>query len=533
MLNAPPPPGPLPPSTAMLDIFFHKMPMAIAVLDANYELRRCNPTWTTYIARHTAIPIHPGLPFFDMLPHTQATFEPYFQRALAGEMLQIDALSLISNDAIFYWDCAIAPWMDPTGHTGLLLVVADVTERVQSRQLLEMRVRDRTRKLSALYDVMAVAAELLDIRAVLQQSLARVLVAVHANAGAIHVMDDSRTALALVAEHGLEQAAAEQLAKIGAANPAAAWLQAHGEPPPPPAGDWRQESFVHRTSMRTYMASPMYARGSVIGLLCVLRETKRPFSQEDMALLDSVSDQIAVLIENARLRHENERLLVLEERNRLARELHDAITQSLYSLTLFAETANRLLYSGELDLARDNMGHLRDTAQQALKEMRLLVHNLRPSILEKVGLDKALRQRLDAVEKRAGLQTTLSLEGVLAMPPSAEEALYHIVQEALNNSLKHSAASAVTVALTQIGSQLTLTVADNGHGFTLESLEDRGGLGLTSIQERVQRLQGEVNITSAPGRGTTIHVTLDLDKIGAAQQSADVLGWLAHPSSNL
>lgn len=512
------------PSVAMLDIFFQKMPMAIAIFDAGRRLRRCNPTWIAYLAAHTPVAVHPGLDFFDMLPGAQATFQPYFERVLAGEMLQIDALTLVSNDAVFYWDCALAPWLDDSGQTGILLVVTDVTERVQSRQLLEMRVRDRTRKLSALYDVMAVAAELLDIRHVLQQSLARVLMAVHASAGAIQVLDESDAWLHLVVHQGLEEAAAERLTRLPADEAIPAWL---GDRPPDSAGDWRLESFVHTTPTHTYMGSPMYARGRVVGLLCVLRPTRRPFSQEDIALLDSVSDQIAVLIENARLRHQNEQLLVVEERNRLARELHDAITQSLYSLTLFAETANRLLEAGQTDLARDNLHRLGDTAQQALKEMRLLLHNLRPSILEKVGLDKALRQRLEAVEKRAGVQATLTVEGVLALPPLAEEAIYHIAQEALNNSLKHSAASAVTVALLQTGSQLSLTVSDNGDGFELERLEDRGGLGLTSMQERVERLQGEVHITSAPGCGATVCVTLDLDKIAAAVRAADHSGWLA------
>jgi PAS domain S-box-containing protein len=197
----------------------------------------------------------------------------------------------------------------------------------------------------------------------------------------------------------------------------------------------------------------------------------------------------------------------LEERQRLARELHDSVTQSLYSLTLLAEAARRLAAAGDLERVEQHVGRLGDTAQQALKEMRLLVYQLRPLALEADGLAGALQHRLDAVEKRGGVQARLVVDGLVEVPASVEEALFRIAQEALNNSLKHSGAGAVTVTLCGGGGLVGLEIADNGQGFDLADT-GRGGLGLTSMRERVEQLGGTWQLVSQPGQGTTVRVRL-------------------------
>ncbi len=123
-----------------------------------------------------------------------------------------------------------------------------------------------------------------------------------------------------------------------------------------------------------------------------------------------------------------EELAVLEERNRLARDLHDSVTQSLYSLTLYAEAASRQLSVGAYDVVAEHLRELRQSAQQSLQEMRLLVFELRPSVLEEQGLERALRSRLEAVETRAGLKATLKISGEDALPPDIEVGLYRITQ---------------------------------------------------------------------------------------------------------
>ncbi len=198
----------------------------------------------------------------------------------------------------------------------------------------------------------------------------------------------------------------------------------------------------------------------------------------------------------------------LEERQRLARDLHDSVTQSLYSLTLLAEAARRLLGTGQTPQAREYVARLGETAQQSLKEMRLLVYELRPAELEQAGLAGALQQRLDAVEKRAGVRAGLRVDGDLDLPGPVEETLYRIAQEALNNALKHAAATTVTVTLRAEARQVTLEIADDGRGFDLAAIQDRGGLGLRSMRERAAELGAALQIQAQPGAGTRLQVTL-------------------------
>jgi len=201
----------------------------------------------------------------------------------------------------------------------------------------------------------------------------------------------------------------------------------------------------------------------------------------------------------------------LEERQRLARELHDSVTQSLYSLTLLAEASRRTAAAGDVDKVVGNIARLGETAQQALKEMRLLVYELRPLALEQAGLAEALQHRLDAVEKRAGVEAQLRVSFDAELPPHIENGLYRIAQEALNNSLKHAEATKVFVALKAEARHVELEIVDNGKGFNMGAIQDQGGLGMVSIRERVEALHGEYSITSKPNEGTQIWVRAPLD----------------------
>lgn len=185
----------------------------------------------------------------------------------------------------------------------------------------------------------------------------------------------------------------------------------------------------------------MRAKGRVVGVFSVLGESGRQFRPDEVTLLASIADQVGVAVENARLYQQAEQLAVMEERERLAHDLHNSVTQSLYSLTLLAEASRRLIRTKELDLAGDYITRLGETAQDALKEMRLLVYKLRPPALEKEGLVGAIQQRLGAVERRAGVKAQLIASDPITLSAPLEEGLYRIAQEALNNALKHAKAS--------------------------------------------------------------------------------------------
>jgi PAS domain S-box-containing protein len=198
---------------------------------------------------------------------------------------------------------------------------------------------------------------------------------------------------------------------------------------------------------------------------------------------------------------------VREERQRLARELHDSVTQSLYGITLYSTAAARQLAAGDPAMARDSLAAIGATAQEALAELRLLIFELRPPILAKAGLVAALQARLDAVEGRIGtLKTRLDAPKRLALPPAIEEAFYRIAQEALNNTLKHARARQVTVTLAQDATKTCLQISDDGVGFDPQADNGHGGVGLRGIAERAALIGARLSVTSAPDQGTVITV---------------------------
>jgi signal transduction histidine kinase len=222
----------------------------------------------------------------------------------------------------------------------------------------------------------------------------------------------------------------------------------------------------------------------------------------------ALSDQAALAIENARLVAAAQEKAVLEERQRLARDLHDSVTQAVYSIGLQAQAATRLLAAGDAATTAVYLQEVQDAAQEALEEMRLLIFELRPSVLDQAGLPMALQIRLEAVEGRSHLATQLVVEGVNRLSATVEQGLYRIAQEALNNTLKHAHARRLTVVLQQTQSQVILAITDDGVGFDPATASETGGLGLRGIAERVAQLGGQLTIQSGAGAGTKLRVEI-------------------------
>ena len=228
-----------------------------------------------------------------------------------------------------------------------------------------------------------------------------------------------------------------------------------------------------------------------------------------MALLASIADEVALAVDNARLYAHAEQLAVMEERSRLARELHDSVTQLLYSLTLFAEAGQRMNKAGDHERTEQFLARVNETARQAHKEMRLLIYEMRPPTVEKEGLVGALQHRLDAVEKRSGLETQLQVEGEIELPALLEDGLFRVAVEALNNALKHAAATQVSVQIQACIHSVKLQVVDNGNGFDVDGVNNAGGSGLPNMRERVRKMGGSFEIISKPGAGTRVAVEIE------------------------
>ena len=251
---------------------------------------------------------------------------------------------------------------------------------------------------------------------------------------------------------------------------------------------------------------PVITKGQVIGVLDVQSDRYNDFDDTDLALIQALGNQAAIAIENARLYEQAQQLAIMEERARLARDLHDAVTQSIYSLTLLAEAGLRMIAGGDLAQIRDNQMRIDDIAQQTLQEMRLLVYELRPAELKELGLAGALERRLELVEQRAGIEARLLVGGSLSLSYALEDELYRIAQEALNNALKHARATAIVVEIEADECSVTMTIRDNGRGFELLTIDAQSGFGLANIKERAAKIHADLSLSSDPDVGTEIRI---------------------------
>jgi signal transduction histidine kinase/DNA-binding response OmpR family regulator len=401
--------------------------------------------------------------------------------------------------------------------TGYLvgIITRDITENKKAElerqrllETLEKRVADRTHELSALYAVASVANEALDLQVMLDKMLARTLAAVGLPRGAIHFLDASGDQLHLVAQIGIPPAIETRIRIVTPGFGLAGWVVERNEPLTLTnvSSDPRILTIGQVSGYSVYLSAPLRAYGQVLGAISAFGDTEQSLNPETIALLTTIADQIGLAAESMRLRQQTKQAAVLEERQRVARELHDSVAQSLYSLTLLASAGQRAAQDGSLQRTRRHLDRIGLTAFQSLKEMRLLVYELQPSTLGTEDLVSALRRRLEVVEGHAHVHTELLVEGQIQVPLSTEIELYGIAQEALNNALKHALATTVTVRLTDASEGIVLEVSDNGQGFELLPVETKHGLGLTTMRARAARLGCPLEIVTAPGKGTSVKV---------------------------
>jgi signal transduction histidine kinase len=252
---------------------------------------------------------------------------------------------------------------------------------------------------------------------------------------------------------------------------------------------------------------PIIAAGHVLGLLNLESADTAAFNDEDVAVLSTATDILASAMENTRLSRRAQEAAVLEERNRLARELHDSVTQQLFSMTLTAQAARAHLEKNP-QRAAAQLERLQETAIAALAEMRALIAQLRPPALADEGLVNAMRQYIATLSKRESLRIELRVSGNERLSHGFELALYRILQEALNNVVKHANASNVRVALEFDTRQVSMHITDDGQGFDVQAAtasSDRH-LGLISMRERAVEIGGTLELTSSIGGGTEIIV---------------------------
>ena len=269
--------------------------------------------------------------------------------------------------------------------------------------------------------------------------------------------------------------------------------------------------------MRSFLGVPITAPdGAVIGAFYLTEKADADvFDAEDQALIELLAAHASIAITNARLYEQSRELSILSERNRLALELHDVVSQKLFSVMLTAEAAATQL-DQDPSAARGQLDRLSELTKEALDELRSLILGLRPPELERDGLVGTLRKEVEMVARTHGTQIELSVEPGFSSDGDSDAdrqlALLRIAHEALHNAVRHAKAEHVTVRLAGENGKVVIEVSDDGVGFDPQAPDVRSRhLGLTSMEERARESHGRLKIRSAPGQGTTVRVELDGD----------------------
>jgi signal transduction histidine kinase len=256
------------------------------------------------------------------------------------------------------------------------------------------------------------------------------------------------------------------------------------------------------------LAVPLVVKEQVIGVQTLLHSTSGYYTTRHAELATMFAQQAAVAIENARLYARVRGTAALEERQRLARELHDSVSQALYGILLNASTADEL-FEAAPDQAHGLVRDVLGLAEGGLAELRALIFELRPESLEREGLVGALEKQAAAVQARHGLHVRMQVAGEPDLPQAAKEAVYRVAQEALHNAVKHARAHTLDLHLELGDGEVGLVVADDGRGFDT-GREFPGHLGLQSMRERAAAVGGTLEIQSAPGEGTRLRARFPL-----------------------
>jgi len=255
--------------------------------------------------------------------------------------------------------------------------------------------------------------------------------------------------------------------------------------------------------MQSWMWVPLAVKGRIIGGVGVAHEKRGYFTSHHADLALSVANQAAITMINAELYGNAQELAVLEERQRLARNLHDAVNQSLFSAGLIAEVLPRL-WDQDQELARQSLEDLRKLTRGAMAEMRALLAELRPSTLTDAELGDLLRLLGNAFTGRTNIPANLTIVGQGMLPAEVQVATYRICQEALNNVAKHAKAGLVEINLKHEDASIELSIRDDGKGFDPEHPAASGHYGLSMMNERADAAGVQLSITSQPGHGTEL-----------------------------
>ena len=372
---------------------------------------------------------------------------------------------------------------------------------------LEKKVTDRTRELATLNSILSVASHSLDIEEILEDALNQTVEQMGFDAGVAFKFEPHPTPPLLVAHQGFEPATAINLVnsytiagrRIPAVYPEeviAFGIQDF------PGEKLRAQLSQFDFQLLVYI--PLSTKGRKLGFFILGKHEPGQLSPEELSLLSSIGKQVGVAMENARLYEQAELVATTAERSRLARELHDAVTQTLFSANLIADVTPRI-WRRDPEEGLQNLEELRQLTRGALAEMRTLLLEMRPESLERSDIKSLLTQLADAFIGRVRVPVSLVIQGDCELTHEVKAVFYRVAQEALNNIAKHSGARQVELRLECQPGQMNLTIQDDGLGFEPDSIQP-GHMGISIMRERASSIGACLKVESQVGQGTTVEL---------------------------
>jgi PAS domain S-box-containing protein len=450
---------------------------------------------------------------YDIVVHDQESVDQNIRRTIEEGRSFVGQRKYRRKDGSFLEVEASGSIVLRDDREALCVVAHDVTERARAQELLEERVATLSRIAASLTVDLPAEDTLND----LAESAVKASTAV---ACGVVLVDERDETLHLFGSYGLPAgytAGLQAAYRAGAPSPS---LQAFRTRQPVMVRDLRRflladplyapiHRFVREVPWDITYSLPLVSRDRTMGAIFLCYLPGQEPEEDEKVFLKAVADQTAVALENARLLSEARGKAALEERQRLARELHDSVSQALYGIALGAKTARTLLDQNPR-LAGDPLDYVLSLSEAGLAEMRALIFELRPESLETEGLVAALEKQAAALRARheIGVQTVLCDEPQTS--PETKEALYRIAQEALHNTVKHARASNAEIRMECYPDKITLEISDDGVGFDTSG-DFPGHLGLRSMRERAERLGGTLEVESAPAEGTRIRALMPVN----------------------
>ena len=447
---------------------------------------------------------------YDVVAHDRASVDGNIRSVTEGRDPSVGERKYLRKDGSLLDMEVSAIVVLRDGRETICAVAHDVTERRRAQDLLEERVATLSR-ISAELTLDLPGESTLDA---LAESAVNASTAV---ACGVVLLDREADRVDLFGSHGLPEgytAGLQEAYRDGVQSPS---LKAFRTRKPVLVHDLRRailadplyapvHRFVQSEPWDIVYSLPLISRGRALGAIffCFLPDQEP--GEDERTFLRAVADQAAIAVENAGLLVEAREKAALEERQRLARELHDSVSQALYGIALGAQTTRKMLGDGS-PRAGEPLDYVISLAEAGMAEMRALIFELRPESLEQEGLVAALGKQVAALEARHGLQVEDDLSEEPPVPLPVKEAIYRIAQEALHNTVRHARAAKVRIGLSRDPGYTTVEVEDDGLGFDAGA-DFPGHLGLRSMRERAARLGGTLEVLSAPGAGTRIRARI-------------------------